>query len=111
MDFAFDSSGTMWATTANELYTIDTTIGVSQHIASITGVDMATNDPDVEIMGIMFDEHDILYATAFIEGSPLFKTDTTTGVAMVVAKPGLSFPHGGATKVHGVADVSEATLN
>jgi hypothetical protein len=68
-------------------------------------VDTATNDPDAEIMGIMFDEHDVLYATAFIEGSPLFTIDTTTGVASVVANPGLSFPHGGAM-VHGVTDLS-----
>jgi hypothetical protein len=47
-------------------------------------------------MGIMFDEYDVLYATAFIEGSPLFTIDTTTGAATVVADLGLSFPHGGA---------------
>jgi len=96
MDFAFDSSGTMWATTANELYVIDTGTGAAQHVASITGVDAATGDPAAEIMGIMFDEHDVLYATAFIEDSPLFTIDTTTGHATVVTEPGLSFPHGGA---------------
>jgi len=69
-------------------------------------VDTATNDPAAEIMGIMFDEHDVLYATAFIEGSPLFTIDTITGVATVVENPNLSFPHGGAMKVHGVTDVS-----
>ena len=106
MDFAFDLTGVMWATTANELYTIDPSTGTSQHVVSITGVDTATNDPDAEIMGIMFDEHDVLYATAFIEGSPLFTIDTTTGVASVVANPGLSFPHGGAMKVYGVTDLS-----
>jgi hypothetical protein len=47
-------------------------------------------------MGIMFGDHDVLYATAFIEGSPLFTIDTTTGHATAVAQPGLSFPHGGA---------------
>jgi hypothetical protein len=96
MDFAFDSAGTMWATTANELYVIDQTSGAALHVASITGVEAATGDPAAEIMGIMFDERDVLYATAFIEGSPLFTIDTTTGAATVVADLGLSFPHGGA---------------
>jgi len=100
MDFAFDSAGVMWATTANKLYTIDTNTGASQHVASITGVDTATNDPAAEIMGIMFDEYDVMYATAFIEGSPLFTINTTTGVATAVAQIELSFPHGGAIKTH-----------
>jgi hypothetical protein len=98
MDLAFDSAGVMWATTANELYTIDPSTGVSHHVTSITGVDTVTNDPAAEIMGIMFDEHNVLYATAFIEGSPLFIIDTTTGVATVAVNPGLSFPHGGAMR-------------
>jgi len=96
MDFAFDSAGVMWATTANELYTLDPGTGAAHRVASITGVDSVTGDPAAEIMGIMFDEHDVLYATAFIEGSPLFTIDTTTGVATVLASPQVSFPHGGA---------------
>jgi hypothetical protein len=96
MDFAFDSAGTMWATTGNELYTIDTATAASQHAASISGVETATNDPNAEIMGIMFDENDVLYATAFIESAPLFTIDIVTGQTTVDAKPGLSFPHGGA---------------
>jgi hypothetical protein len=95
-DFAFDSAGTMWATTANELYTIDTSTGACQHAVTITGVDTATNDPAAEIKGIMFDENDVLYATAFIEGSPLFTIDTITGEATAAAQPGLFFPQGGA---------------
>jgi hypothetical protein len=96
MDFAFDSSSTMWAITGNELYVINTSTGASEHMVSITGVDTATNDPNAEIMGIMYDENDVLYATAFIEGSPLFKIDTNTGQATVVVQPGIFFPHGGA---------------
>ena len=98
MDFAFDSAGTMWATTANELYVIDTSTGASQHAVSITDVDAATNDPAAEIMGIMFDDNDVLYATAFIEGSPLFTIGTATGQAAAVAQPAMFFPHGGAIK-------------
>jgi hypothetical protein len=96
MDFAFDSAGVMWATTANELYTIDPSTGTSQHVVSITGIDTATNDPTAEIMGIMFDENDVLYATAFIEGSPMFTIDTNSGHATVVAQLEIYFPHGGA---------------
>jgi len=95
MDFAFDSSGTMWATTANELYVLDPKTGASEHVVHITGVDTATNDAAAEIMGIMFDENDVLYATAYIEGSPLFTIDTVTGQATAVAQPAMFFPHGG----------------
>lgn len=75
MDFAFDSAATTWATTGNELYIIDSSTGASAHVASITGVDTATNDPNAEIMDIMFGENDVLYATAFMDGSPLFTID------------------------------------
>lgn len=98
MDFAFDSSGTMWATTANELYVIDLGTGASEHVASITGVESATDDPHAEVMGIMFGDDGLLYGTAYIENSPLFTIDTATGIADVVASPVMSFPHGGAMK-------------
>jgi hypothetical protein len=97
MDFSFDSSGTMWATTANELYVIDTITGAAQHAATITGLDGAMTDPNASIMGIMFDENDVLYATAFslIDPSPLFIIDTVTGQATVAAQPEIPIPHGG----------------
>jgi len=97
MDFAFDSEGTMWGTVGDELYTIDTETGVAQHAVTITGVDAVMTDPDAEIMGIMFDESDVLYATAFsrIEQSPVFIIDTVTGLATGAATPGLSATHGG----------------
>jgi outer membrane protein assembly factor BamB len=97
MDFAFDSSGTMWATTANELYVIDTSTGAAQHAVTITGLDAALTDPNASIMGIMFDENDVLYATAFslVESTPLFIIDTVTGQAMLAAQVEMSFPHGG----------------
>ena len=103
MDFAFDSSGTMWATADNELYVIDTSTGAAQHAVTITGLDAVMIDPAAEIMGIMFDEFDVLYATAIslspeyilVEDSPLFIIDTVTGQATVVAQPVLSIAHGG----------------
>jgi hypothetical protein len=97
MDFAFDSSGTMWGTVANELYVIDTSTGAAQHAVTITGLDAAMADPAASIMGIMFDEYDVLYATvvSLIENSPLLIIDTVTGQATVVAQPEMSIPHGG----------------
>jgi outer membrane protein assembly factor BamB len=97
MDFTFDSSGTMWGTVANELYVIDTITGAAQHAVTITGLDAAMTDPAASIMGIMFDENDVLYATAFslIENSPLFIIDTVTGQATVAAQPEIPIPHGG----------------
>jgi hypothetical protein len=103
MDFAIDSSGTMWGTightvTDNELYIIDTSTGAAQHAASITGVDAAMTDPNSAIMGIMFDEDDVLYATGWslIESSPLFIVDTVTGQATLAAQMEISMPHGAA---------------
>ncbi len=107
MDFAFDSASTMWATTANQLYVIDTSTGASQHVVGIAGVDTATNDPNAEIMGIMFDENDVLYATAFIDGSPLFTIDTNTGQATAIAQPGIFFPHGGDIMNTGAQQIEE----
>jgi hypothetical protein len=103
MDFTFDSSGTMWGTVENELYVIDTSTGASQHAVTITGLDAVMIDPNAEVMGIMFDEFDVLYATALslspeyilVENSPLFIIDTVTGQATVVAQPILSIAHGG----------------
>ena len=103
MDFSFDSAGTMWSTADNELYVIDTSTGEAQHAASITGLDAVMIDPKAEVMGIMFDENDVLYATALslsaeyilVENSPLFIIDTVTGQATVVAEPELSIAHSG----------------
>ncbi len=103
MDFAFDSSGTMWGTVANELYVIDTSTGAAQHAATITGLEAVMIDPNAEVMGIMFDEFDVLYATALslsaeyilVENSPLFIIDTATGQTTVVAQPEISIAHGG----------------
>ena len=97
MDFAFDSLGTMWGTVFNELYIIDTDTGAAEHVVTITGVDSVMTDPATTIMGIMFDENDVLYGTVFDlnVNSPLFIIDTVTGQATVVAQPEMSIPHGG----------------
>jgi ketosteroid isomerase-like protein len=99
MDLAFDSAGTMWGTVGNELYVIDTHTGAADHAVTITGLDAAMADPNAEVMGIMFDENDVLYATtvSLVEKSPLLTIDTLTGEATIAAMPELDIPHGGDT--------------
>ena len=108
MDMAFDSTRTLWLVGGeeggNRLYTLDPTTGAATFktvISDASGeIDIAQGG--VEIMGIMFDEHDTLYATAFLSEpdpnpyeSPLFTINTTTGFASVVGQTGLRLPHGG----------------
>ena len=108
MDMAFDSTGALWivggAEGGNRLYTLDPMTGAStlQTVISDEAGEIDVEPGGVEIMGIMFDEHDTLYATAFLPGpepnpyeSPLFRIDTTTGFASVVGQTGLRLPHGG----------------
>ena len=108
MDMAFDSTGTLWLVGGeeggNRLYTLDTTTGAAtfKTIISDASGEIDVAQGGVEIMGIMFDEHDTLYGTAFLSEpdpnpfeSPLFNIDTTTGFASVVGQTGLRLPHGG----------------
>ncbi len=90
MDLAFDSRGILWATTDNILYTIDPHTGKSNEITAITGIPAET-----EVMGIMFDENDTLYATLFIPDSSLYIINTQTGIASLVGPIGLDLPHSG----------------
>ena len=105
MDLAFDADGTLWIVGGdeggNKLYTLDPLTGASTFRTEITGV-VEVTQPRVEIMGIMFDEHDTLYGTAFLPGpdpndflSPLFTIDTATGLATKVGDTGFRLPHGG----------------
>lgn len=82
-------------------------------MTEITGVVEAT-EPTVQMMGIMFDEHDTLFGTAFKPApdpnpfvSPLFTIDATTGFASVAGQTGLRLPHGGD---YLVPEPSSATL-
>jgi hypothetical protein len=95
MDMAFQSDGTLWGTVANNLYRIDPDTGASTLEVQITGVPEAAGVPEAQIMGIMFDENDVLLATAFVENSPLFAINTSTGAATVVGNTGFMNPHGG----------------
>lgn len=90
MDLAFDSSGTLWATVNNRLWTVDTSTGASTFQANITGISSGS------VMGIMFDASDTLLATALTVNSPLYVISTTTGIATIVnSNTTFSAPHGG----------------
>ena len=103
MDLAFDSEGTLWLVSGgadgNHLYTLDLDSGEANYQSTITGVEEAT-EPGAEVMGIMFDEYDTLFATAYFAPnadfvSPLFSVDTVSGEATVIGSTGLVNPHGG----------------
>ena len=95
MDLAFDSAGTMYATVGNRIWTVDTATGSSTLLGTYSGIVSGS------VMGIMFDEHDTLFGTAYMGGanldfvSPLFNIDTASGVATVIGNTGFVNPHGG----------------
>jgi hypothetical protein len=90
MDLAFDSTGTLWATGTNKLWTVNTATGASTLQTSITGIQGGM------VMGIMFDSNDVLYATSYVSNSPLYTINTETGAASIVAaSTNLNQPHGG----------------
>jgi hypothetical protein len=103
MDLAFDSQGTLWLVSGgddgNHLYTLNQATGEATMVSTLTGVEEAT-EPGAEIMGIMFDEHDTLFATAYYGDniefvSPLFNLDPASGEATVIGNTGFINPHGG----------------
>ena len=98
MDTAIDSQGKLWVVggeDGNRLYTINPRNGASKLQAEVQGVAAATGIAHAEIMGIMFDEKDVLYGTSFVPNSPLFTIDTSTGATTVVGSTGFDRPHGG----------------
>jgi hypothetical protein len=104
MDLAFDSEGTLWLVSGgddgNHLYTLDPATGEATRISTINGVVEAT-EPGAEVMGIMFDEHDTLFGTAYMGAlnpgfnSPLFEIDPLSGIATAIGSTGFINPHGG----------------
>jgi len=106
MDLAFDSQGTLWATTQNKLYTISLDDGSATEVADITNVPLApvgeTNP--MMIMSIAFDKHDVLYGTAIVgfwvtdyTVAPIMRIDTETGEGTVLGYSELGYNHGGDT--------------
>ncbi len=96
MDLAFNSAGTLYATTNDQLWTVDVSTGASTPLGPVTGV--CTGG---QIMGIMFDAQDVLYATNYAasDASCLMTIDLTTLAATVVGLTGLQSPHGGDIRV------------
>jgi len=107
MDLAFDSAGTLWATTQNQLYTIDPETGVATYMVDITNVPPAPpgESNPMMIMSIAFDAHDVLYGTAMVgfcdpcdvTVSPIMRIDTATGEGTVLGYSELGYNHGGDT--------------
>jgi hypothetical protein len=106
MDVAFDSHGTLWATTQNKLYTLSLTDGTATFVADITNVPPAppgeTNP--MMIMSIAFDKHDVLYGTAIVgfwvtsvTNAPIMRIDTKTGEGTLLGWSTLGYNHGGDT--------------
>jgi hypothetical protein len=107
MDLAFDSQGTLWATTENKLFTIGLDDGVPTWVADITNVPPTppgeTNP--MMIMSIAFDKHDVLYGTAMVgfcavcdpSHSPIMQIDAATGEGTLLGYSELGYNHGGDT--------------
>jgi ELWxxDGT repeat protein len=89
MDLAFDSTGALYATTSNRLWTVNLASGATALVGTITGVASGA------VMGIMFDAQDTLFATAYVANSPLYQIDRATLAATAVGPSGFDSPHGG----------------
>ncbi len=89
MDLAFDSEGKLWVTATNKLWTLDLQDGSSTFEHNVTGIQTGV------IMSIAFDADNNLYATSYIDNSPLYKIDVETGVASIVSSSTQI------TKIHG----------
>jgi hypothetical protein len=89
MDFAFNSSGTMYAVSGNTLYTINLATGLGTSVGAVSGLPGGT-------MGLAFDSLDNLFATDYgSSNSPLYQINLGTMTASTVGLTGLSNPHGG----------------
>lgn len=89
MDLNFDLAGNLYSTVSNNLYMLNPFTGASTLITSYTGIISG------EVMSIMSDDSGVLYATAYVDASPLYEVNSTTGVATVIGATGFNRPHGG----------------
>jgi hypothetical protein len=95
MDLAFNSAGTMYATTGNQIWTVNPATGATTSLGIVSGV-----CPGGEIMGIMFDAADVLYATNYADAttSCLMVVNLGTMTATSLGLTGQFRPHGGDMK-------------
>ncbi len=108
MDLACDAQGRLWATTQNQLWTLDRETGAGTFVTEIYGVPGDPPPPPYtlmqEVMTIAFDKHNVLWGTAInVEweteegGAPVMKIDTTTGQATLIGYTHQVYNHGGDT--------------
>ncbi len=106
MDLAFDSEGTLWATTQNKMYTIDLDNGEATWVSDITNVPPANPEESnpMMIMSIAFDKHDNLWGTGIIgfcevceDPSPIMEIDPYSGEGTLLGFNDLGYNHGGDT--------------
>ena len=88
-DLAFDSSGTLYSVDNNTLHSLNLTTAEETLVTTFTGILAG------EVMGIMFDSSDTLFATTHVTNSPLYTLDVVTGVASIVGTTMFHKPHGG----------------
>jgi DNA-binding beta-propeller fold protein YncE len=88
MDFAFDSSGTMYGATSRGLFTIDRKSGTATKVTDFVG--------GGDIMGLAYNaDHNKLYATEYRpSNSAMYTVDTKTGFLTPVAAMGFPLAHG-----------------
>jgi DNA-binding beta-propeller fold protein YncE len=87
-DFAFDSSGTMYGTTSDALYTIDLKTGTATKVVDFVG--------GGAVMGLSFNaSQNRLYATDYKKPvSAVYQVDLATGFLTPVAATGFPLAHG-----------------
>ena len=88
MDFAFDSSGTMYGATSHALFTIDLKTGIASKVVDFVG--------GGDVMGLAFNaKRDKLYATDFKSpNSALYLVNTHNGFLTPLAAIGYPLSHG-----------------
>jgi hypothetical protein len=90
MDFAFDTTGTLWAVADNQLHTVNLATGAGSFVAAISGTTGTGG-----VRGITFDANNNLFATTFDSNSILYSVNPVTGAATTIGATGISFAHGG----------------
>ena len=88
MDFAFDSSGTMYGATSHSLFTVDLKTGIATKVVDFVG--------GGDVMGLAYNaKRDKLYATDFKSpNSALYVVNTQTGFLTPIASVGFPLSHG-----------------
>jgi hypothetical protein len=109
MDLEFDRWGRLWATTENKLWVLNTHTGTATFMTEIYGVPQQDipgccpeDWPYMEVMSIVFDNANIMWATAMRGfsmctevNSPVMRINVRTGNARVIGYTNQVYNHGG----------------